>query len=518
MKKFILPLLIFSFLSVTLFAQVRANPKNLPLVFKMLQKPSYRAVMAQVQATVKSNAAMHKQSVKEPYLIYTRLWDTVGKTWADTFEKYTITWDINKNPLTISDESWDSVSNGGITKTIESGFVKIPEAMNIDNNVTINYFPGSLVFQELQLGKWVNMERETVTFDNNNRIASAVAQMWSQNAWVNYIKYDITYDTRGDFTSLKAYSYAAGSWILVEGIQETFSFDNNGFINGMVQSVSTSGNYVPDLKESLTLDSKGAVTNALIMTYDTLLQKLTPSDSFYNMSWLYFDPILRIDYQTLGTKGMLGVGGDKYLGYTDMKFDSATNKWGAPEKNIYTYNSDSLPTNIIVQNWQNNAWVNNTSDSTSYYTGGDIKTYLPRYWAGGWYNTSLGNNNINTYDADDDITECIAQNTDPNVATKFDNYSKTEYLYTHNSGIETAYSSDFKIYPNPASSSLNIDLGSNSIHGLLTITDITCRTVQSQTIGNGNIEQVNVTSLQTGIYYLTINTGTSVSTSKFVKN
>jgi len=189
-----------------------------------------------------------------------------------------------------------------------------------------------------------------------------------------------------------------------------------------------------------------------------------------------------------------------------------------PERNIYTYNADSLPTNIINQIWENTRWVNNTSDSTVYYPGGDIKTYMPRYWSNGWYNTSLGNNNINTYDGDGDITECVAQNTDPFVSTQFDNYSKTEYVYHSNSGISKTYHEAFSVYPNPVTSNLNIELGSSSSNGLLTISDVTGRVVQSQTIVNGNTQQIDVSSLNRGIYYLTVNTGVAVSTSKFVKN
>lgn len=519
MKKIIFNVFICSLFATGSFAQMKSSVKNLPFVFKMLQKPSYRQVMTKIQSSAESNLAENKLSVKEPYLIYTRLWDSGAKIWrADTLEKYVIKWNKNKSLQSISDISWDSVTNGAVINTIETGFVKINSEVGVDNNVMVNYFPSSFVTEELVNGKWVNYEQDIVSFDQSNRITSVLVQQWASNAWVNYAKDDITYDIKGNLIGVEAYYAVGNSWTLIQGIRESYTFNGGGFISSMTQTESTGGPYVNNTEELFTLDGNGAITTAIISTYDSLSGLWAKYDSLTNISWLYFNPIVSVDYATLGTDGILAVGGNKYLGYIETKYDSSLNEWVSPQKNIFTYNADSLPTNTIIQDKIKTGWVNNTSDSTSYYPRDDIKTYLSRYWTGAkWLNTSQGNNNINTYDVDGDITECIAQNTDQNNPNAFDNYSKTEYLYNSITGIEPVSNATFKIYPNPASIRLNIDMGQNEFHGVLTILDLTGKIIQSQNLSGGNLSTVDVSGLPMGMYFVSINSGYEVTTSKFIK-
>ena len=117
MKKIIITLFIASFFATGSFAQVKPSGKYLPAAFKLFQKPSYRQVMRYIQSAAASNGAENKLSVKEPYLIYTQLWDSAAKKWAaDTFERYAITWNANKSLQSISDVSWDSVTNGAVSQ------------------------------------------------------------------------------------------------------------------------------------------------------------------------------------------------------------------------------------------------------------------------------------------------------------------------------------------------------------------------------------------------------------------
>ena len=518
MKKNIFTLVILLFVCLTGFAQIKSSFTNLPTVFKMLQKPSYRQVMSKIQAAAEANLAENKLSVKEPKLIYINLWDSAGKNWrSDTLEKYVVTWDKNKNLLGLSDISWDSINNGAVINTIGSNFVKINAPINIDNNVTTDYFPGDVVIQILQNGKWVNYEKEVVSLDNNKRITTVIVQQWIQNAWVNYLKDEITYDGKGNFTGYSSYSVAGSKLTLLSGIRETLTINSGGAITSLLQSTSKGGAYVNSLLEQFSLDGKGAITNAVLSSFDSIKGQWYKTDSIASMTWLYFNPILSIDYQTLNTTGILGVGGDLYLGYINTKYDSSLKEWVSPQKNIFTYNADSLPTNVILQNKVKNAWVNNTSDSTSYYPRDDIKTYLPRYWASGWNNSSQGNNNINTYDAEDDIKECIAQNTDQNNPNAFDNYSKTEYLYNSDNGIEPVNNATFKIYPNPVSNMLNIELGQNESRCVLTITDLAGKTIQTKYLVNSNLNSIDITGLAPGMYFASVNNGNGVSTSKFIK-
>jgi hypothetical protein len=522
MKKFILSAFIISTMAVSSYAQVKTSGINPPAFFKLMAKPSYRQMMAKINQAEKENTAQNKRAYKRPELIYTQLWDSAGKKWTDTLEKYVIVWDNNHNLQSIAAYSWDTTGGNGITKSIETNFIKKSDLTNIDNNVSLNYFPGVVTNQSLQAGQWVNTDKQLITFDKNNIIASVLTQQWTKNIWADSYKLNFAFDSKGNLTDYLIYSPIGGTWKLAQAIKESFTFNKDGFVTDLVQSISSGSSYIPMAKERFVLDSKGAITNALISIYNNNTSTWTKYDSLADVSWLRFDPVLRFNYQTGGTIGILGVGGDKYKGYTESKYDSTTKSWSLRVKHIYSYNIDSLPANIITQNENNKTWANNTSDSTTYYPGGDVKTFLNRYWSNGWQNTSQGKNNQNTYDTDKDITESIVQNTDAFNGSKYNNYSKTEYKYQDHSGIAQPdpMSAGLKIYPNPVAGHLCVAFNNASTSNCtITISDITGKTLQQQLVEKGNTDAImDVEGLHSGLYFLSLNSGESVSTYKFIKN
>ncbi|MCW3120558.1 MAG: peptidase, partial [Flavipsychrobacter sp.] len=80
--------------------------------------------------------------------------------------------------------------------------------------------------------------------------------------------------------------------------------------------------------------------------------------------------------------------------------------------------------------------------------------------------------------------------------------------------------SSITIHPNPANDVLNIDVTNiNAAHITVTITDVQGKTIISkETKGGNNISMpVDISSLQPGMYFATVNTGSQRSISKFVK-
>jgi choice-of-anchor B domain-containing protein len=78
---------------------------------------------------------------------------------------------------------------------------------------------------------------------------------------------------------------------------------------------------------------------------------------------------------------------------------------------------------------------------------------------------------------------------------------------------------DLKIYPNPSSAQLSIDLGKPSFSSTVTITDLKGKSVITQLIGEGsNIVTIDVNDLPHGMYYLTIVSDNSQITKKLVIN
>jgi len=74
-----------------------------------------------------------------------------------------------------------------------------------------------------------------------------------------------------------------------------------------------------------------------------------------------------------------------------------------------------------------------------------------------------------------------------------------------------------KIYPNPASDYVNVQLYENIEATEISIFDIHGRLVQTQTIHNGGETSVDVSKLDTGSYFIRIQSGDAIETQKILK-
>jgi hypothetical protein len=91
-----------------------------------------------------------------------------------------------------------------------------------------------------------------------------------------------------------------------------------------------------------------------------------------------------------------------------------------------------------------------------------------------------------------DTTEC--------VEVGVDNIAKNE-------------SASLKIYPNPTNGLLTIESNLSFNNGILTIVDLGGKVVYNGQIGN-TIETINLSHLQTGVYFVQMSTGDKVITKK----
>jgi hypothetical protein len=80
------------------------------------------------------------------------------------------------------------------------------------------------------------------------------------------------------------------------------------------------------------------------------------------------------------------------------------------------------------------------------------------------------------------------------------------------------FASKFSTYPNPAKDVLNITTSENILVSNVSITDINGRTIQNTSVNNLTEAQINVGALNSGIYFLNIDSDAGKAVKKFVKN
>ncbi len=83
--------------------------------------------------------------------------------------------------------------------------------------------------------------------------------------------------------------------------------------------------------------------------------------------------------------------------------------------------------------------------------------------------------------------------------------------------VNSVQEQSISIYPNPAGESINIICGDNSVGSIIEILDINGKVVKQTSVLSGNSVIVNTSDLAAGVYFVRINKGSVVLTSKFIR-
>jgi|LakWasMe75_LOW10_FD_contig_71_429956_length_960_multi_8_in_0_out_0_1 hypothetical protein len=85
-------------------------------------------------------------------------------------------------------------------------------------------------------------------------------------------------------------------------------------------------------------------------------------------------------------------------------------------------------------------------------------------------------------------------------------------------GVNESLAKKFSTYPNPASNVVNISNNNNILLSNVDITDINGRTVKSLQVNNLTEIQMNVSDLNSGVYFMNIDTDSGRVVKKFIKS
>jgi hypothetical protein len=77
---------------------------------------------------------------------------------------------------------------------------------------------------------------------------------------------------------------------------------------------------------------------------------------------------------------------------------------------------------------------------------------------------------------------------------------------------------DLNVFPNPSSASLNVSFNiENNENAQLSIVDMTGKVVYNENVADGRT-QINISALNSGVYYLRISSNNFVTAYPFTKN
>ncbi|MFN3753279.1 T9SS type A sorting domain-containing protein [Flavobacterium sp.] len=104
------------------------------------------------------------------------------------------------------------------------------------------------------------------------------------------------------------------------------------------------------------------------------------------------------------------------------------------------------------------------------------------------------------------------------LATDADTLSIDDVLITGTLGVNESFANKFSTYPNPVDNTVSISNNYNILLTDISITDVNGRTVKTLRVNNLSQVEINVSDLNSGVYFMNINTDSGKAVKKFIKS
>ncbi len=347
------------------------------------------------------------------------------------------------------------------------------------------------------VGSWINTNScANYSYDSNNNLLSQTYQNWSGSAWVNNYQLINTYD------------------VLNNKLTEITQYWN-----------SSSSAWVNARKRTYTYDS-----------FNNKLSELNQNWKASNSTWInddYFDWYIYTydshnNIVTSITKRWLNIN----MAWMNYKKDSVS------------YNLNDEYISFIKQSWSG-TWNNSSKMTNIVYSSGDLVSYEWQYWNGTAFDP--GNKYQDLYNSNHKIINSIRQNWSTTL-TSWVNSTKIDYTYDIN-GNEITYlnqqwyqatwvnffrihnyytsfvgikenavqHSDVTINPNPTTNSIVISNTNNVLFNEVSVSDITGKVVLSEKVIPTTSITLNITLLNSGIYFISLKGNDFTSYKKIIK-
>ncbi len=347
-----------------------------------------------------------------------------------------------------------------------------------------------------QNGVWVSVSKEINTYEGNGLLKTNVKQLWTGSAWQNEVKTTNTWNSNGYLVAELKELWIDDSWssdefeIYVRNEDGSFleytkqSWDGtnwineahviNEFENGLVQnSVYQNGvnnEWVNAEKYTYSYNAQGQNTSYTIASWS-------------NEQW---EDIFRFTY----TYNALGY---RDSGLVEQRIDG---NWQNEEYSFYTSNGFGSLLSSLTQVWENQIWLNQSLYTYDYDGNGNALEGNYYQW----------------------VSDSWSQIADNQMTFRYDNgvyqlkvngyYAEASYfsMLVGNDEISTTGPSQIKIYPNPATSLLTIELDGEHALQAIQIFDLTGKLVRnielSENVNNALKFTISLADVPNGLYFV----------------
>lgn len=437
-------------------------------------------------------------------------WDEDTQTWISS-QLFNYTINSNGENSEITSQTWDAANSVWVNSTKSIFFISnqgtrrtyIYQNWDAGSGTWVNIYKiwdnldgqGRAVTSEYDLysnGQWQRIQRGLMSYDENNRVAGSIFQVWGDNAWVNNGK--TTYDYTGNGKTIDyLWSIGESRWIL-------FRRAYNDYIENTTLSKKTLGQ---TLSGSDWLNAFRSNSS-----YDNNYKTLSNAQQFWganNQGWVNSSK-LKMDYYSDGSQHH----------FQFESWDPGTNSWSSGYRATST---DASSCTQILQLVPVSAVNSRVALLTSSVDGKNLIQRIPGT------NEPARNNFQRTFNPLASSGNSLVYDLSLNAGNRsyafemiLSNAPKTQPVVNNQQDNSiVANSNSFVISPNPAKSYFNVNLSGwkNTGNIILRLSDVSGKTILQHKM-EATMQRIDLPSIQKGIYIVTITSGKEIKTQKLV--
>lgn len=380
-------------------------------------------------------------------------------------------------------------------------------------------------FEKLENGEWFWFSYLSNTFDPDGNLMSSVTAIRENNAWVSVSKIIYTYTTNRKLKTKTNQIWDNGAWLNQEKLTNTWN--SNGYLVAALTEVWAEDVWASSEFEIFVRNDDGSFLEYTKQTWD-------------GTNWINAAHISNVFNNGLVETSTFQVGINNEWYNTERYSYSynaqgqntsyivsvwADDQWIDAYKYNYTYNSLGYEDSGLIQVWLDNTWQNQTYSLYTLDGFGSLQSALTQTWSNNaWLNESLltfdydGNGNAfegNYYIWDNDSWE---QSVDQEIVMTYDNgikeikvngyHAEASYFSMLVGNLENNLSEklQFGLYPNPAATSLTIEVERNFLLEAVQIFDLTGKLIQAielpHNVNNALKFSISVSDVPNGLYFV----------------
>jgi len=234
------------------------------------------------------------------------------------------------------------------------------------------------MWQNWNSTSWINLYRTDYSYDVNNYIKNEITEKWNGIGWENSSKTDFVYENNQYLKTRVTSSWSNGTWISITRQINSYdaNYDNISSLNQHWDS-----DWKNQDQYQFTYDSNHDVMTELSMRWvnETWVD-------FYRSEWIWNSnrkPLLIQRERFDGTEWNLTTN-DIYTynlpeKYTHLSQWFTNNQWVNDNQELFEYNSNQNLLSEVIQDWDEDQWLNEDSIHVYYSNSTAIKELTVKF-------------------------------------------------------------------------------------------------------------------------------------------